>query len=91
MEIEIIDENDEEIFSLPEYMTRFEYTKVIAARAVQLASGSPPNVDIEDTYDVLDIAKRELHGRVIPLVIKRKFPDGHIEVFRVREMNICDY
>nr|QBK86619.1 MAG: RNA polymerase subunit 6 [Marseillevirus LCMAC102] len=91
MEIEIYEETGEEVFSLPEYLTKYEYTKVIAARGVQLAAGSLPKVNIKNNYDVLDIARRELHDRVISLVIKRKFPDGHFEVFSVKNMNIRDY
>ena len=74
------------------HMTKYEYTRLIAARSLQLASGCEPLVKIgpNDT-DTIEIARRELCERVIPLVIRRFFPDGSVETWYVKDMHIRDY
>ena len=70
------------------YMTRFEFARLIACRDIQLKSGDKPRVDIEDEYNTLEIARKELYALVIPLVIKRTLPDGRSECWKISEMYI---
>jgi len=52
-------------------LTRFEITRILGARALQIAMGSPVLVEVSEDDDPLEIAKREyLEGR-IPVVVKR--------------------
>lgn len=75
-----------------DYTTRYEYTMLIACRALQISFGKPPKVDIGDIKDPNEIAKMELHARVIPLIIVRTLPDGTKETWNVnKEMHIRDY
>lgn len=75
-------------------MTKYEFTRLIATRAVQIERGFPILInkkDYEGIYDPLEIAKREVIHRKINLAIKRILPDGSNEIFYVKDMDICDY
>ncbi len=52
--------------------TRFEKTRIISARALQIAQGSPVLVKIpKDVIEPIDIAKLEWEAGVIPIDIKK--------------------
>jgi len=61
-------------------LTRFEKTRLISARALQLSFGAPAllKVDKEDTC--YNIAKNELDKKVLPLSVLRQYPNGIIEI-----------
>lgn len=64
-------------------MTRFEYARVLGARALQLSLGAPVLVKLPrtvDRRDTLEVAKYELEEGVVPMVIMRVHPDGEREV-----------
>ncbi|MCL5016820.1 MAG: DNA-directed RNA polymerase subunit K [Candidatus Parvarchaeota archaeon] len=51
---------------------KFEVTRLIGARALQLAMGAPALVKVDKKKDkYLDIAKRELEKGVLPITVKR--------------------
>ena len=56
--------------------TRFELTRVLSARALQLSLGAPPLVKRTSELDMLEVAEKELAQKVLPLSILRKFPNG---------------
>ena len=74
-----------------DYMTKYEYTRLIACRAVEIEHGALSKIDAEDIYDPMEIARMELHARVIPLVIVRTLQDGTSETWYVKDMHIRDY
>lgn len=52
--------------------TRFEKTRIISARALQIAQGSPVLVKVpKDVIEPIDIAKLEWEAGVIPIDIKK--------------------
>lgn len=59
-----------------EGFTRFEKTRLISARALQLSLGAPPLVKVDEFQSVLEIARTEFSEKVIPLAVLRRFPDG---------------
>ena len=62
-------------------LTRFERTRLISARALQLSLGAPVLVKAAKHHSSLEIAKRELEEVVLPLAVLREFPDGsHVRV-----------
>ena len=64
--------------------TRFELTRVLSARALQLSLGAPPLVKRTSELSMLEVAEKELHQKVLPLSILRKFPNGvhkRVELF----------
>ncbi len=53
--------------------TRYERTRIIASRALQLAQGSPPFVKIPRGIDTpLEIAQIEWEKGAIPIDVKRR-------------------
>jgi DNA-directed RNA polymerase I, II, and III subunit RPABC2 len=61
----------------PPNLTRFEKARILGARALQLSQGAPPFIAIPaDARTSLDIALKELDDYAIPIVIKRRLPNG---------------
>lgn len=61
----------------PPNLTRFEKARILGARALQLSQGAPPFIAIPaDARTSLDIALKELEEFAIPIVIKRRLPNG---------------
>ena len=61
----------------PPNLTRFEKARILGARALQLSQGAPPFIGIPgDARTSLDIALKELDDFAIPIVIKRRLPNG---------------
>ncbi len=57
----------------PESYTRYEKTRIISARALQIAQGSPILVDVpKGMTQPLEIAKMEWEAGMIPIDVKRK-------------------
>lgn len=62
-------------------MTRFEKTRLISARALQISYGAPPLIKPKKEMTPIDIAKEELEKNLLPLIVLRSLPNG--EVMRV--------
>ena len=54
-------------------MTRFEKTRIISARALQISMGSPILVKT-DMHNPKDIAKFEFERFILPITVKRRMP-----------------
>jgi DNA-directed RNA polymerases I, II, and III subunit RPABC2 len=95
LEIEVVDENINLNTTSKKkthpYMTKFEYSKIVSFRVIQLMHGEPPKIKLDGFMDYRDIAIRELYQRVIPLRIKRILPGGSTEIWNVTELNICNW
>ncbi len=53
--------------------TRFEKARIIGARALQLAYGAPPLIEVpKDAKDPLRLAELEFEEGVIPIVVVRE-------------------
>ncbi|MGB9729252.1 MAG: DNA-directed RNA polymerase subunit K [Thermoprotei archaeon] len=71
----------------PPRLTRYEKARILGARATQLAMGAPPLIEVPpNVKNPLDIAKLELEKGVLPLVIKRKLPNGKTMYIRASEL-----
>ena len=61
--------------------TKYEVARILGARALQLAMDAPMLKKISEkeleeiNYDVLKIAEAELEGSVLPITVKRPFPE----------------
>ena len=77
--------NEKNVKTLP-FITQYEKTKAISLRSQQISNGSkamvPVPLNITDSYD---IAKLEYNQKKIPYIIKRIFPDGQFENWK-----LCD-
>lgn len=57
-------------------LTRYEKARIIAGRALQLSLGAFPLVPIKPDDTPIDIARREFEAGVLPIIIRRRRPDG---------------
>ncbi|MDE1823194.1 MAG: DNA-directed RNA polymerase subunit K [Candidatus Micrarchaeota archaeon] len=52
--------------------TKFEKATIIGARALQLAYGAPPLIEVpKEIYDPLELAEKEFEEDVIPIAVVR--------------------
>jgi len=70
------------------YMTKYERARILGTRALQISMNAPIMVDLEGETDPLQIAMKELKQKKIPLIIRRKLPDGSFEDWGVNELII---
>ena len=62
-------------------LTRFEVTRIIGARALQLAMGAPLLLELSEkelekiNYNTIEIAKIEFERDILPITIKRPLPE----------------
>jgi len=87
-ELEFVDDS---LCVLPKFVTRYQYTMLIANRAKDLTKGDPPRINAEGNYDVYDIAAKELKAQVLPLRLVITLPNGKERICNPNEMNIRDY
>ena len=60
-------------------LTRFEFTRVLSARSLQLSLGAPPLVKGTKELNMLQAAEKEFAEKVLPLSVLRKFPNGNMK------------
>lgn len=72
------------------YMTKYERARILGTRAVQISMCAPIMIEIENELDPLEIAKKELNEKKIPFVIKRRLPDGSVELWPIQDLIITD-
>ena len=66
-------------------LTRFEKARIVGARALQLALGARPLIDVSKlpSKDFIYIAREELRRGVLPFTIVRRLPSGARELIPV--------
>ncbi|MCF8885461.1 MAG: DNA-directed RNA polymerase subunit K [Nitrososphaerota archaeon] len=65
---------EEDLYRRP--LTKYEKARIIGGRALQLSLGAFPLVEVKPGDTPIDIAKRELEAGVLPIIIRRRKPDG---------------
>ncbi len=75
---------DEDPYRRP--LTRYECARIIGGRALQLSLGAFPLVEVKPGDIPIDIAQRELEAGVLPIIIRRKKPDGTYVDVPLREL-----
>lgn len=76
----------------PQMLTRFEYARILGARALQISMGAPVLVESDEQPvpeegstpnqeqgDPLLISEREIKNRLLPILIRRTLPDGRYQ------------
>lgn len=69
-----------------EYMTLYEYSKVVGTRATHISNGAPLYIDPSGISCAREIAIKEVDMKVCPLVVIRKTRNKRIEHWEVNEM-----
>lgn len=67
-------------------LTKFEKVRILGNRADQISRGAPPLVDITGLKTALAIAEKELEKLLIPVIVKRTYPDGSVREFPLSGM-----
>ena len=69
-------------------LTKFEKARLIGARALQLALGARPLIDVSKlpSKDFIAIAKEELRRGILPFTIVRRLPSGARELIPVPKL-----
>lgn len=70
------------------YLTKYERSRVLGTRALQISMNAPVMVDLDGETDPLRIAEKELRERKIPIIIRRYLPDGSHEDWSMDELII---
>jgi len=68
------------------FMTKYEKAKIIGIRALQIRENAPLKIDPNGETDPKRIALMELRQRKIPLIIRRKLPNGAFEDVSVNDL-----
>jgi DNA-directed RNA polymerase I, II, and III subunit RPABC2 len=76
------------------YYSKYEYTTLLSLRAQQLADGAAPFVPIQefnrdDPRLIQKIAEREILEKKLPLIIRRKLPNGTSEYWSTSELELA--
>ena len=53
-------------------LTKYEYARVVGARALQLELGAPPLIPVTEKDDVISVAIKEITKGVTPLAVVRE-------------------
>jgi len=69
-------------------LTKYECARILGTRALQLSNGSSPMVKVDGMTDVMEIARKELREYKMPIIIRRKLPDGSYIDIKVSDMII---
>lgn len=70
------------------FLTKYERSRVLGTRALQISMNAPVMVDLDGETDPLRIAEKELRERKIPIIIRRYLPDGSHEDWSIDELII---
>jgi DNA-directed RNA polymerase I, II, and III subunit RPABC2 len=68
------------------YMTKYEISRVIGVRALQITLNAPIMVELDGETDPVQIARKELLQKKIPLMIRRFLPDGSFEDRSIKDL-----
>jgi DNA-directed RNA polymerase I, II, and III subunit RPABC2 len=71
------------------FMTKYEYNNILVARIKMLENGHRPFVKVyhnKDKIQLRDIAIQELKEKKLPFIVKRPFPNGRFEYWRVKDL-----
>jgi len=52
-------------------LSKYENARIIGARAMQLANGAPPLIEVAPSASAIEVASAELEAGIIPLVVLR--------------------
>jgi DNA-directed RNA polymerase subunit K/omega len=69
----------------PPRLTKYEKSRIISTRALQITMGAPILIELsEKITDPIVIATMELESGVLPLVIRRTLPNGQFQDIPVK-------
>lgn len=82
---EIIEKNKNTKKKTVPFLNKFEKARLLGVRIQQLSAGAEPKINISGFTNIIDIVEEELKQRKIPLIIRRKLPNGVFEDWKLDE------
>ena len=71
----------------PPWLTRFERSRIIGARALQLSLGAPVLLELEEEIkDPIKIAELEFDEGILPISVRRILPSGKHQDISLRHL-----
>jgi DNA-directed RNA polymerase subunit K/omega len=71
------------------FITRYEKARILGERAKQLNAGAKPMVEVDiNIIDGYLIALKEFEEKKIPFIIKRPLPNGGIEYWKFKDLEV---
>ncbi|WXG40998.1 MAG: DNA-directed RNA polymerase subunit K [Candidatus Freyarchaeum deiterrae] len=71
----------------PPKLTKYEKSRIISTRALQITMGAPILIDLTDKVsDPIVIATAELWSGSLPLVIRRTLPNGQFQDIPIKSL-----
>lgn len=71
----------------PIFLTRYEKARILGARALQLSCGAPMLIEKPaDVIDPIKIAQLELKAKILPLTIRREYPNGEYQDIYINKL-----
>jgi len=67
-------------------LTKYERARILGGRALQISLGAFPLVEVRPGDTHLDIAIREFESGILPIVVRRKRPNGSYEDIPLAEL-----
>jgi DNA-directed RNA polymerase subunit K/omega len=67
-------------------LTKYEKARIIGGRALQIALGAFPLVEVRPGDSHIDIARREFERGVLPIIIRRRRSDGSYVDIPLKEL-----
>lgn len=69
-----------------EYMSRYEFVKLVGVRATQISQGSIVFTNIDNLSDPIEMAIKEVYDNKCPLIVKRYIGLNKYEMWTAREL-----
>ncbi len=77
--------NEKRVLIGEDVLTRYERARIIGARALQISQGAPILIEVEeDDFRPIDVAKRELKARVLPIGLARHLPNKKYQIIPIQ-------
>ncbi len=71
----------------PPWLTRFERSRIIGARALQLSLGAPILLELEEEIkDPIKIAELEFDEGILPISVRRVLPSGRYQDIALKHL-----
>ncbi|MHA1835324.1 MAG: DNA-directed RNA polymerase subunit K [Candidatus Odinarchaeia archaeon] len=64
----------------PPILTRYERSRIIGARALQISMGAPILIDYKGKVDPIKVAEQELEQKILPIMVRRETPSGEFQL-----------
>jgi RNA polymerase Rpb6. len=82
-----MDKEDFKVIVGPETITKYEYARIVGARAMMLSMGAPPFV--QGSYkNAFQMAEAEVKSKLIPILIRRTLPDSQYQDIPLKYLKI---